>query len=276
MILFHDVDGCLNGTDGNPLGFTEETLSVEHATELANLGELLDLSDVEHFIINTGRTWYDTEYLCNAINSRKARYALVEHGSSLWDIQSGQQIDLVTLSKKLGLEHASAALATIERVQELIIWFRSGGNNLLANIIDARKPLLLHGNQSGNLTIPVPEGKDGDAVMAAFEKIIQEQPEFAEDSFTYHHSRSDGFIDVMGTVDKGLGVELTIEYLDYDPSKTVAIGNGLNDLSMLSKVALPICPENAEPLVKNMCKDSGISSEHRFIEATRAWLSTRI
>ena len=219
MILFHDVDGCLNSLDGGPIGFTEEAMSDGLAAELANLGELLDLSDVEHFIINTGRCWDDTEYLCKAIKSTKTRYALVEHGSSLWDVQSGKQIELLSLSKDLGLEHATAALATIERVQELIIWYRSGGNKLLASAIKVNKPLELHGNQSANLTIPVPKDRDGDAVMAAFEKIILDQHELAGDSFTYHHSRSDGFIDVMGTVDKGLGVELAIGYLGYDPDQ---------------------------------------------------------
>jgi hydroxymethylpyrimidine pyrophosphatase-like HAD family hydrolase len=275
LILFHDVDGCLNSLDGDPIGFTEEAMSDVLLAELANLGKLLDLSDVEHFIINTGRCWDDTEYLCNAIKSTKTRYALVEHGSSLWDVQSGKQIELLSLSKELGLEHATVALATIERVQALTIWFRSGGNKQLASAIEVNKPLELHGNQSANLTIPVPENRDGDAVMAAFEKLILAQHEFAQDAFTYHHSSSDGFIDVMGTVDKGLGVELAIGYLGYDPGQTVAIGNGLNDLAMLSKVGLPICPENAEPLVKNMCENSGISSEHRFIEATKAWLTTR-
>jgi hydroxymethylpyrimidine pyrophosphatase-like HAD family hydrolase len=276
LILFHDIDGCLNILDGGPIGFTEEAMSDVLAAELANLGELLDLSDIEHFIINTGRSWTKTEYLCNAIKSTKTRYALVEHGSALWDIQSGMQIELLSLSKELGLEHATEALATIERVQELISWFRSEGNKLLAHAIEVNEPLELHGNKSANLTIPVPKYKDGDVVMAAFEQLILEQPEFAEDSFIYHHSRSDGYIDVMGTVDKGLGVELAIGYLGYDPSQTVAIGNGLNDLAMLSKVGIPICPENAEPLVKDMCENSGISSEHRFIEATKAWLTARI
>lgn len=275
MILFQDVDGCLNSADGGPIGFSNATMSNTHADELAHLGELLDASDVDHFIINTGRCWDDTAYLCDAIKSTKTSYAIVEHGCSLWDIKAGKQIDLLELAREFDLPHATEALATIERVQQLITWFGDSGSKLLANAIEMKSLPALQIIKSANLTMPVPKGRDGDIVMAALEKIIQEQHVFAEDAFTYHHSRSDGFIDVMGTVDKGIGVELAIAYLGYDISQTAAVGNGLNDLPMLNMVGLPICPGNSEPQVKSLCEDVGLSSQHHFIDATKAWLRAR-
>ena len=98
MILFHDIDGCLNHPDGTPLGFSRDALSARDAQELAHLGELLDQSDFEHIILNTGRVYEDCTYLCDYIGSTKARYLLVEHGSGFWDRETGSSIDLHSIA----------------------------------------------------------------------------------------------------------------------------------------------------------------------------------
>ena len=94
------------------------------------------------------------------------------------------------------------------------------------------------------------------------------------DKFVYHWSRPERFIDVMGLMDKGLGVELVHEFLQ--PSHTFAIGNGLNDLAMLRTVDHPICPANAEREVIEYCRANGSVSSHSFIAALQDFLETRI
>ena len=62
-------------------------------------------------------------------------------------------------------------------------------------------------------------------------------------------------IDVLQRgVDKGEALEM-LEELDYlNLDETAAIGDGPNDVSMLRKVALPLCPLNSIPDVKKLCK----------------------
>ena len=73
MIIFHDVDGCLNTPDGSPIGFSKTALSENLIKALSDLGQLIDDSAVKHFVLNTGRNWDATEYLCpaNSVNAVK-------------------------------------------------------------------------------------------------------------------------------------------------------------------------------------------------------------
>lgn len=275
MILFHDVDGCLNA-DSVPLGFSHAALSAEHRRHLAELGALLDASRVEHFVLNTGRSWPTTQYLCAAIASTKARYALVEHGAALWDFQSGRTVDLHQVARHAGMQHVTTALNSIERVQELLHWYATTGSKQLARAMGLATPIAHELDQVANLTFAIPAGIDGDIAMHTLRNIIAAQPEFKNDSFVYNHSSSDGFIDVMGAMDKGLGVEVAVAYLRGDFQHTAAVGNGLNDLPMLSRVAEPLCPANAEPAVQNLCATHGQHSPHYFINATKRWLATQV
>lgn len=272
MILFHDVDGCLNGTDGKPLGFSADALSTSHAEELAELGALIDASSVEHFVLNTGRSWQTTQYLCETIGSAKARYALVEHGAALWDLHTQTSIDLHKLAERSRMHHVTTAINSLERVSVLIDWYQNGGNQKLADSIEFHELLHCEADQNANLTFAVPAELDGDAVMAALQAIISADPLFQSDAFVYHHSRSDRFIDVMGQMDKGLGVEVTIEHLRGHHSPTAAVGNGLNDLPMLRSVNLPICPANAEQPVREACARDGLVSSQSFVAAVKDWL----
>ena len=271
MIVFHDVDGCLNTSDGKPLGLEPESLSIEQERALEDLGRLLDRSRITAFVLNTGRSWAATEYLIRSIASAKLRFALVEHGSELWDIEAGQTVDLERLAERNGLPETAAALRTSRRIGDLIAWFHEAGNARLCRRVGHDGTLTVLAKNT-NLTISTPDPIDGSVLLSALRNLIEVQPEFSEDRFVYHHSKPDGFVDVMGTMDKGLGVELLVRHIDGEFGDTVAVGNGLNDLPMLESVALPVCPANAEPRVKALCRARGHLSSHVYIDTISEWL----
>ena len=271
MILFQDVDGCLNAPDGSSIGFTEENLSNELREQLVEVGRSLDASDIEHLVFNTGRSWAATEYLARAINSPKVRYILVEHGAAIWDTANLKKLDLARQSR---LPHIKQASASVSRVEGLVSWYNNVGHKRLSAALDIVSRLDHERDQEANLTFSVPEELDGEHVLATIEAVIKNEPQFAGDDFAYHWSRPERFIDVMGHMDKGLGVELMREFLD--PTYTYAIGNGLNDLAMLKAVDHPICPANAETDVIEYCQGAGSVSEHGFIASLHDFLQSKI
>ena len=275
MIIFHDVDGCLNAPNGQPIGFTEKSLSENLKNSLSDLGKMIDDSKVKHFVLNTGRSWRATEYLCHAIPSTKLRYALVEHGAELWDSVTGTKIDLNALAAKHELQSVLEALESAQYISELIAWYKKEGGELLSNRLDGITSFSASVDKTSNLTIRVPENVDGDRLMSALEQLIASHEILSNYLFVYHHSKSDGYIDVMGKMDKGIGVELALKFLDGHIGDTIAIGNGLNDLPMLSAVAHPVCPASSVNTVKHLCREKGHLSQHDFITTTTEWIRTK-
>ncbi len=271
LVLFHDVDGCLNPPDGAPLPLYEsECISTDYH-RLGQFGELLDNSPVTCFVLNTGRSWQATHFLCQAINSGKLRYALVEHGAQLWDVRSQTPVDIENLDHSiLGFDEA---LASRNRLQTLVEWFDEEGSRQLAERMSYAGALLHQPDKSWNLTFAVPGELDGDEVFAQLQSLISSSPDFAAAQFTYHYSRWNRFIDVMGGMDKGLGMAAVMALLGLSNPHTAAIGDGLNDLSMLQQARTPVCPANAEPAVIDLCGADGYVSDKRFIAATEDWLS---
>jgi len=85
----------------------------------------------------------------------------------------------------------------------------------------------------------------------------------------YHHSVSDGYLDVTAEVDKGDGVQLIRHLESTQRIRTYAIGNGSNDLPMFQHVDVCICPSNSDESVFDFCEaNNGLISTHRFIGAT--------
>lgn len=272
MILFHDIDGCLNGQDGQPLGFRREDLSTAHRKELVEFGKVLNQSEIEHLVLNTGRTWADTEYLAHAIGSSKVKYALVEHGAGLWDIATRTQIHLNEIVQEHRMDHLNSALASLERVSALIQWYEREGHSELADSLGFGGRLTNGAEQTANLTFKVPGELDGEQVLKALKKLVSANAAFQEDRFVYHYG-PEGFVDVVGQIDKGIGVEIVAKHLGGDLKNTAGVGNGVNDLSMLEKVGFSLCPSNAESEVKALCTERGFVSDHSFINATVVWLS---
>lgn len=273
MILFQDVDGCLNTPDGSVLDFTTAILTDQQQKAFRDFGALLDSSAVDILVINTGRSWPATKFICDAINSSKIRYALTEHASELWDVKANISLDLLQMSDKLGMHEIRDAQESVLRVRELISWFDSTGNRLVASSVGYSGIFHYLRDKTSNLTIQVPQDVDGDDLLSSLKASIESEGAFESDIFVFHYSRAFGLVDVMGQVDKGMGVKVLTKFLGGSTADTYAVGDGLNDLPMLHAVNYPICPANAEPEVQDFCKVNGLVSNSSYIGAVTSWLS---
>ena len=272
MILYHDVDGCLNPEDGATLGFRREELSSSSRTSLQALGKALDASAVDYFVLNTGRSWATSRYLCEEINSTKVRFAFAVHASQLWNVASGEQIDLLGIAHSLGSADLTKALSGIVEMDRLIEWFAMEGALKLANRLGYPGRFTPAFDKTSNLTFAIPRSIDGHTLVGILKDLIAVEPSINSASFIYHHSAPEGFIDVMPGVDKSTGVALMRGVVGHNNMQTAAIGNGLNDLPMLEAVDIAICPNNAEPQVRAYCSQRGGLSGRNYIGATLDWL----
>jgi HAD superfamily hydrolase (TIGR01484 family) len=276
MILFHDVDGCLNTPDGADIPASLDALTPRQRSILSELSRLVDQSAISDFVLNTGRGWQETGFLVEAIASTKLSYVLVEHGAIMWDVKRGTTVDLQALAKRYGLDEISEQFNSVNRVRTLIKWFVDEGSACLSEKLKHQGTLVPHGGKEVSLTISVPALLDGGLLLSTLRQLIESQTEFSPDHFVYHHGISDGFIDVTGAIDKGTGVTVLARHLGKELADTMAIGNGLNDLPMLEAVGLPICPANAEQPVKRLCQARGLVSNHNYINAALEWLKRQV
>ena len=273
MILFHDVDGCLNPEDGTELSNHAEHLSPAATNSLRALGRALDDSPIEMFVLNTGRSWAASEHLCAAIDSTVVRYALTEHATQLWDVSTGTRVDLGEVVSTLGHVEMAEALERVFVVEELIQWFIAEGSGKLAESIKTSFEIATAEDKTSNLTFTLPRDADGDIWMDALKRLIE--VDFGADtgSLIFHHSAPEGFIDVMPQVDKGMGLQLLQAKYQHESFASVAVGNGLNDLPMLEVADIAVCPSNAEPEVIEYCRQRGHVSDRSFVGGTFDWLS---
>ncbi|MEM9624514.1 MAG: HAD hydrolase family protein, partial [Pseudomonadota bacterium] len=260
--------------DGSDLSLVAGGLTPQQEAQLERFGQRIDNSPVSSLVLNTGRSWIATEFLCSAIRSDKLHYALVEHGCELWDVRSGQQVDLEYCAAQSPDPAVFAGvLASRQHIRHLIEWFVDDGARQLCDELKFDGQLRAQLDKSWNLTFGVPHELEGDHVYATLQQLVARQPDLAGE-FVFHYSRWNRYLDVMGTMDKGAGLALTMSLLEQPLDYSAAIGDGLNDIAMLEKAALPVCPANAEAAVRELCSQRGFVSQQHFVDATLDWLNT--
>lgn len=264
-ILFHDVDGCLNAPDGAGLPLSNQHFSAQQSEQLQALGKALDASMVDIMAINTGRSLEDTKTLIHSINSTKLKYLIAEHGAVIFDIDNDQAL------KWHSTRHASNNHDPLEKILAFIQWYKVTGCSILADKLGSNLVVL---EKIANLTVKIPPSIDCHHAFEQLQQLVRDDSPFEHEDFVFHNSVADGFIDVMSNIDKGDGIEIVCNHLRNPQATIIAVGNGLNDMPMLEKAHVCLCPANSEPEVKEFCQNTaGIISEHSFIEATLNWLS---
>ena len=263
-ILFHDVDGCLNTPDGASLPFEAAQLQPIQRNALGQLGEVLDKSDIDVMVLNTGRSIAASIFLAEAINSHKLKYIVAEHGAAGYSMDESSHLNLVHHAKDI--PHLFTAYSSLEKIPVLMKWYEEDGADLLARKIGHH---VVASPKKANLTLRVPDEVCGDDMQEHLHRLIQQHAPMGGDYLVYHHSVSDGYLDVMAEVDKGDGVQLIRHLESTQQIRTYAIGNGSNDLPMFRHVDVCICPSNSDEAVVEFCEtNNGLISQHRFIGAT--------
>ena len=257
MILFHDVDGCLNAEDGEGLPMDSSAFTPAQQSRLGELGQLLDRSPVSWLAINTGRALSDTETLVPMISSTKLRFLIAEHGAVIID-----------LHKNCSLEWTGDAAEKLADIRQLINWFDEGG---LARFGERVRHELSALQKASNLTIAIPSTVDSDWIYGELQAFVETESPFDPEDFVFHHGKADGFMDIMSTLDKGDGVQRIMALTEAQ--KAIAVGNGINDIPMMVSADLCICPANSEPELINIVRQrDGIFARSSYIHATLDWL----
>ncbi|MFQ5621992.1 MAG: HAD hydrolase family protein [Paracoccaceae bacterium] len=271
-ILFHDVDGCLNAEDGQPIDDDGTTLTAAQAAGMAGLGRAVDASAIDVLVLNTGRGLDATLTVARAIGSSRLQYVLAEHGAIGFDVRQQREIDLGTLAGRSTSPEVAEAYESLADIHELLDWYEDTGRKRIAERVGRHVGILA---KSANLTFVTPAGVEQERMYEAAVALIEKDSPFDAGRFVFHNSFSDGFVDIMCRIDKGHGVRLITDGEAHGPVRTFGVGNGLNDLPMLREVDVPICPANSAPEVKDACRmRDGHVSEHFYIRATVDWLRT--
>lgn len=269
-ILFHDVDGCLNASDGRQLANESIDFTAAEESSMAELGVAVEASSLDMMILNTGRSVAATLPMVEAIGCAKLGYVLGEHGAAGFDLRRGREIDLAALARESGQVDLVSAYASLSEVLRLMDWYGSKGHARLCDGIGHEVEIL---PKAANLTFVTPNGVPQDLMVSEIKALFREHSPFDMTRFVLHDSGCDGFVDVMSGVDKGHGVRLMSYFNGFAAAHTYGVGNGLNDLPMLRQVDTAICPANSEAEVKRFCREkAGHVSEHSYIDATLKWL----
>jgi len=261
-LAFQDIDGCLNpasGEDFVPGGVG--TLSDDQSSMLAQIGQAIDQSSLDHVIINTGRNYHDTAFILDALNSKKVKYALLEHSAYAWNVAKNSKIDLHELALTLEQKELANRYAFLPKIAELIPWYRKTGMTALKELRVPAEDCL---DKSSNLSIPMPKGMNGDETLEALRKVIENDfPSTFYDQL--HFCYSNFFVDVIGPILKSDGGKLLALQLGYQPENCAFMGDSLNDADLFESFPHAICPKNSHQKIQQLCLEyDGYLSDKPF------------
>jgi len=255
-MIFQDVDGCLNPVDGEAFGVgVDWEPSASQVEMLEAIDDAVEASSVEHFVINTGRPWPLVRHLVKHFKSSKARYFLLEHACVLYDREEDTFINCAELAERCGLDELSARYRNLEIIETLFHWYQTSGQAQLEAHYHVD---LTRVEKIGNLSFVIPEGVDGDAMLARIESLVREQLD-AREVDQLEFLRSDNYIDILPGIHKLDGIHLLSAHLGVDMDHTLAVGDYLNDLPVFESFSRVLCPANAHPRIKALTHSKGAS-----------------
>jgi hydroxymethylpyrimidine pyrophosphatase-like HAD family hydrolase len=222
-------------------------------------------------VINTGRDLTDARYIGEAMQCSTLRYYLLEHSAYAWDVALDREVNLGQLASEQGDVNRAKRYEQIKDIGILIHWYREHGQALLSERLNGEAPPGL--GKRANLSIPVPEGHSADVVLKELKACIEEHF-LRGQTMELDYCHSHFFVDVLGPVHKSDGAFTLSAHLGIDPKATLAIGDGMNDTDIFEVWPNLLCPANAHPPLKALCRQrGGIISKERFAEASLGLLN---
>jgi HAD superfamily hydrolase (TIGR01484 family) len=253
-IIFQDIDGCLNPADGEHFSVTaDERPSTNQARMLDAINQAVEVSPIEHFIINSGRSLSMVQPILSHLTTHKARYVLLEHACVLYDRQTASYLDCAQLAAQCGLNDLAGRYSRVERIHLLFEWYRDHGQSTLEAEYQTALPAL---DKVGNLSFHIPEHVDGDQLLERIETLAEAQ--FGSAQLQHlQFLRSDRYIDILPGVHKLDGIHLLSAHLEVPLDHALAVGDYLNDLPVFEAFHRVLCPANAHPTIKALTEAKG-------------------
>lgn len=256
QIIFQDVDGCLNPEDGEEFGADPTWQPSPRQIEMLEAISLaVDASSIQHFVINTGRFQPILDAITRHLKTPKLRYLVMEHACVIHDRETGENLDLVEVSRALGMTELADRYANLDILRKLLQWYDDRGRDAMEQRYAAAMPRL---DKVGNLSFAFPPGVDGGEVLDFIESRVREDfpaTEFQQLEFC----RSDRFVDILPGIHKMDGIELMCRYLGIETRHALAVGDFLNDLAVFESFDQVMCPANAHPQIRELTESKGAS-----------------
>lgn len=253
-ILFQDVDGCLNPSNGEHLTADPDgALSTQQIDMLSAINAAIDASSLEYWVINTGRYWPIFKIIASYLPTPKLRYFLFEHVCVLYDRKLDRNLDLISIANSCQLPELSKRYANLNTMQQLLEWYDVKGQVFMEAIYGCSMQRL---DKLANLSFEIPPNVDGDQVLATVENKIRQNfstTDYAQLGFC----RSDRFIDILPGIHKLDGIDLVCAYLNTPQEHTLAMGDYLNDLAIFESFPYVLCPANAHPRIIELTLQKG-------------------
>jgi hydroxymethylpyrimidine pyrophosphatase-like HAD family hydrolase len=253
-VLFHDVDGCLNPEDGSQFvsGEDHRRLTSQQRGMLKQISAAIDASSIEHVILHTGRRLMDTLFIAEELATSKLRYLLSETGAIAYDLIQDAPIDLVAVAEESNRPELAAPFEDVSEVQELIHWYNSGGEQLLADEIGS--PIRQIPKET-LLTLHVPEAATGASFVDDLKRVLRKQTSIEQGRLRFYYNEF--HVDIASAIDKGTGAQILLQMLDVPASAAAMIGDGTNDVPAFEVCGHGFCPSNSDERLKAVCRAMG-------------------
>jgi hydroxymethylpyrimidine pyrophosphatase-like HAD family hydrolase len=265
-LVFHDIDGCLNSSDGAEFSSgADGRLTPNQEFALENLGAECDRLQI-HLVLNTGRNLKDSLHIAKGLKCNGLQFALLEHGAYAWDFRLQQEVDLGQIARHQGDVARSQRYESLKLMEDLLCWYRSEGRIFLSQRLQNEAPQALE--KKFNLSLEVPVGGTPQALMENLKYVVSMYyPNAQAGQLQYCHSHF--FVDILGPIHKADGAFILARHLECSPQDCLVVGDGMNDMDMFSQWPQVLCPANAYSPLKELChRVGGTVSSHAYSEAT--------
>lgn len=239
-----DSDGTLRHTDGTISDVTKEAIK-KH----------MDIGN--YVVICTGRPRYHTLRIANEINSN--RYIISSNGSEIYDSYNnkviwGSYIDYdvcVKIYEYASLENIRV-IYVIDDMEYVTLYTRNDNQRILD---DENYNLILKGNVKQIMVI----GSDKDQIELFRDMVYQN---YDLSIVNYSDSSFESWFSVINKqASKGNAVVQLAKYLGIPEDNIIAIGNDMNDISMLEIASVGVAVDNALDEVKRYASVITLSND---------------
>ena len=270
-IIFQDIDGCLNPSDGLEYPIFSTKFEPSHIKTMTDLKKCLDQSNITTVIINSGRTKEYMKFLFEGMGD-KVTYALLENGALLYSREKDKYIDIAEELKDKDPILAEK-FKQINYIDEIKKWFERFGRQIMK---EQYRDDFITLKKEANLSFRNPLKEDIEEVKIFFKKsylsYLQKNfslKEVQKKMRILQFTNSDHYIDVLAGINKMDGVLATMKILNLKIENCLAIGDFTNDLEVFYQFPNLACPNNAHFLIQaEVQKKSGYLSPFKYARGT--------
>lgn len=246
-IIFIDIDGTLCNSKGEITEITRD--AINKVQEQGNI-----------VVISSGRNIQDIE----SFNSN-ASYCIALNGAIVYDINNKKIINQEFISEELVLK-----LYQLAKGLNLNISFNSfsekygnyfGNVKLITSLSDLKQPFsqAVIWNDNFNLMLKAKT----ELMNIPSLKIVNQSRDMVYEDEKYANNR---FIDVVNSnVSKGYGIKILLDYLNLSKENAIAIGDGINDMSMFLVVGTKVAMKNADSFLKEKADYITLSNDENGV-----------